>query len=174
MAKTKAKAKAVNKMIGIKKSDVLGEVIEKFPEIAPVLAQAGLHCIGCHVSAYESIEQGCLAHGMKKKDIDELVKMANKRIAEYEGLPGVSFTPKAVVELIKRRGLNKFVRLSQIFGGEFDFEAASNKESSEILIEAGEGKNLVLVVAPKRIERMLRGVGIDYDSKKKDFVAKRN
>ena len=34
---------------GIKKTDLLGEIIDSYPEIAPVLAQSGLHCIGCHV-----------------------------------------------------------------------------------------------------------------------------
>lgn len=159
--------------VGIKKSDTLGEVIDKYPEIAPVFAQAGLHCIGCHVSGYESIEQGCLAHGMKKNGVDELLKEANKRIAEYEKMPMVSFTPKAVDELARRRGKKKFVRLMQIFGGEFDFESADKKEKEEAVIEVVSGKKPISVISPARIERMLRGVVIDYDSKQKDFVAKR-
>jgi hybrid cluster-associated redox disulfide protein len=42
------------------------------------LFEAGLHCIGCHMSAYETIEQGCLAHGFSKKEIDDLIKKLNE------------------------------------------------------------------------------------------------
>ena len=169
------------KSVGIKKTDLLGKVMDDFPEVAPVLAQAGLHCIGCHVSGYETLEQGCLAHGMAKKDVDELVKLANKRIVEYEVMPKVSFTQKAIDELLKRKGKMKFVRLMQIFGGEFDFEASDKKEKDDVLIDvsnskkvgASNSKKSVSILAAKRIERMLRGVKIDYDAKKKDFVAER-
>jgi hybrid cluster-associated redox disulfide protein len=35
----------------------------------------GLHCVGCHVSAFESIEEGAMAHGI---DVDALVADLNK------------------------------------------------------------------------------------------------
>ncbi|MEI7961399.1 MAG: DUF1858 domain-containing protein, partial [archaeon] len=164
----------VVKSVGIKKSDLLGGIMDDYPEVAPVLAQAGLHCIGCHVSGYETLEQGCMAHGMAKKDVDEMVKLANKRIAEYEKMPKVTFTQKAIDELLKRKGSKKFVRLMQIFGGEFDFAAVEKKEKDEIIIEVSVAKKSVGVLASKRIERMLRGVKIDYNSKKMDFVAERS
>ena len=165
----------------IKKTDIFGEVISKYPEVAPVLMAAGLHCIGCHVSAYETIEQGCAAHGMKEKDITELVKKANERVAVYDKLAKVSFTRTAVSELDKRLGKpkKKFVKVVAGFGGEFDFEAAGKKEKDDFVIEAvakvkkKSDEVKVNVLAEKRIERMLRGVVIDYDHKKKDFTAKR-
>jgi hybrid cluster-associated redox disulfide protein len=165
---------AEKKLIGIKKTDTLGSVIESYPEIAPVLAQAGLHCIGCHVSAYESIEEGCRAHGMSKKDVDDLVKNANKRIGEYEKLPKVTFTEKSVFELDKRlsKPKKKFARLVQVFG-EFDFEAMDKKEKEDIVIEASAGKKSVNILAAPKVERMLRGVRIDFDAKQNDFVAAR-
>lgn len=164
------------KIIGINKTDTLGGVIDKHPEIAPVLAAAGLHCIGCHVSAYESIEEGCRAHGMSKKDVDDLVKNANKRILEYEKLPKVAFTEKSVLELDKRlsksKPKKKFARLVQVFG-EFDFEAMDKKEKEDIVIEANAKSKSVSVIASPRVERMLRGVRIDFDAKQNDFVAAR-
>ncbi|MBN2422574.1 DUF1858 domain-containing protein [Candidatus Woesearchaeota archaeon] len=56
---------------------LLGDVVRKYPKTAPVMFKYGLHCIGCHVSAYESIEQGCTAHGIKEEDIDKMVKEMN-------------------------------------------------------------------------------------------------
>ena len=165
------KKSSKNRFVFVKKTDTLGDVINNYPEIAPVLASAGLHCIGCHVSVYESIEQGCLAHGMSVSDVDDLVDAANKRINAYENMPQVAFTANALTELIKRKGKSKFIKIAQIFGGEFDFEASDSKEKHVVQIDACFGSKAVIVLAEKRIERMLRGVKIDYDSKKKDFVA---
>jgi len=175
-SETIVKSKTIVKSAGIKKTDTLGAIIDSYPEIAPILASAGLHCIGCHVSAYESIEDGCRAHGMSKKDIDDLIVSANKRIFEYDKLPQVSLTEKSVIELDKRlsksKPKGKFARLMQVFG-EFDFEAADKKEKEDIVIEAEANSKKVSVIVSLRVERMLRGVRIDFDAQQNDFVAQR-
>ncbi len=57
----------------------LNELLLKKPEAAEILFKAGLSCIGCPMAMQETLEQGCLAHGMSKKDIDELIKRLNKK-----------------------------------------------------------------------------------------------
>lgn len=64
----------------ISKSMMLGDIVQKFPKSVPLLAEAGLHCIGCHVSAFETLEQGCKAHGLSDKEIDSLVKRMNSSL----------------------------------------------------------------------------------------------
>jgi len=54
------------------------EVLKKSPDSAEILFENGLHCIGCGMAMYETLEQGCLAHGMNKKQIDTLIKKINK------------------------------------------------------------------------------------------------
>jgi hydroxylamine reductase len=66
----------------ITKDITFAELLEKKPESMNILFEAGLHCIGCHMSAYETIEQGCLAHGMSKKEIDELIKKINRKLTK--------------------------------------------------------------------------------------------
>jgi len=56
----------------------LGGVIKEWPETAEVFFQFGLHCIGCHISAYESVADGAKAHGVNP---EELVKALNEKIA---------------------------------------------------------------------------------------------
>lgn len=56
----------------------LGEVVEKYPAAVPVLLRYGLHCIGCHVAAYESVADGAAAHGLGEKEIKSLVADLNK------------------------------------------------------------------------------------------------
>ncbi|MEZ4812703.1 MAG: DUF1858 domain-containing protein [Caldisericia bacterium] len=55
----------------------LGDVIKNWPETAEVFFQFGLHCIGCHISAFESVKDGAAAHGVNP---DELVKALNERV----------------------------------------------------------------------------------------------
>lgn len=50
------------------------EVVNKYPQTTQVFLNHGLHCLGCFVASYESIEQGASAHGM---DIDCLVSDLN-------------------------------------------------------------------------------------------------
>ncbi len=64
----------------IKKDMTFAQILTKNPELMNTLFEHGLHCIGCHMSAYETIEQGCLVHGMNNKEIDALVEKLNKQI----------------------------------------------------------------------------------------------
>lgn len=66
----------------VKKDMFLGEIVQKYPKSAIVMMKYGLHCIGCHVSAYETLEQGCKAHGMTYEQIEEMLKEVNKAAEE--------------------------------------------------------------------------------------------
>ena len=80
--KTKAKAKkaAAPKKAAMKtpkqminKDMSFGEVLQRFPQTFPVFSKYGMHCIGCSMSAFETIEQGAQAHGINvKKFVDDL------------------------------------------------------------------------------------------------------
>lgn len=64
----------------VTKNMKIGEVISKSPKAAEIMMLNGLHCVGCGVSLYESIEEGCLAHGLDKKQINKIIKEINKTI----------------------------------------------------------------------------------------------
>ena len=64
------------------KKTLIGEVAGKYPVAVEVMFKYGMHCIGCGMTAYESIEQGCMAHGMSEQDIDKMVDEMNKEIAK--------------------------------------------------------------------------------------------
>ena len=62
----------------ITKDMLLGDVFEKHGmKAAKAMMERGLHCLGCHISAFETIEQGASAHGMDKKEVEALVKELN-------------------------------------------------------------------------------------------------
>lgn len=66
----------------IKKNMTLGDVVQKYPETAEVMLKYGLHCVGCHIAGWETIEQGASAHGLDKKKIDEMLKEMNKAVSK--------------------------------------------------------------------------------------------
>lgn len=81
----KAPAKKADKITAapkpkITKDMTLGEVAAKYPGAIMVLFKYGLHCIGCHVATYETVEQGAIAHGLSEKDIKQMVEEMNKSI----------------------------------------------------------------------------------------------
>ncbi len=58
-------------MSNITKEMTIGEILRVAPEIAPILMQAGMHCLGCPSAQAESLEEAAMVHGL---DIDELMK----------------------------------------------------------------------------------------------------
>ena len=53
------------------KEMTIGEILRTKPEIAPVLMNAGMHCLGCPSAQGESLEEAAMVHGM---DIDALMQ----------------------------------------------------------------------------------------------------
>ncbi|MAG22309.1 MAG: disulfide oxidoreductase [Candidatus Diapherotrites archaeon] len=68
----------------IKKDMTLGDIITKHPETAKIMVGYGLHCIGCHVATWETLEQGAKAHGLGDKQIEDMLKEMNDIIEKKE------------------------------------------------------------------------------------------
>ena len=58
----------------IEKNINLVELMEKYPEKVNILLEAGMHCLGCMASHFESLEEACMVHGI---DIDDLLAKLN-------------------------------------------------------------------------------------------------
>ena len=58
-------------MSNITKDMTIGEILRTAPEIAPILMEAGMHCLGCPSAQGESLEEAAMVHGI---DIEELMK----------------------------------------------------------------------------------------------------
>lgn len=59
----------------IKKDMTIGELLEKAPEKAEILLNAGMHCLGCPASQAETLEEACDVHGI---DVEEILKQLNE------------------------------------------------------------------------------------------------
>ena len=58
------------------KNMLVGDVVKKHPDLVPIMLDYGMHCIGCHVATWETLEQAALSHGI---NADNLVKELNKK-----------------------------------------------------------------------------------------------
>ena len=60
------------------------ELLSKHPDTAELLFSSGLHCIGCPMAQQETIEQGILAHGLNKKDVEKVIEEINEKISKKQ------------------------------------------------------------------------------------------
>lgn len=58
-------------MAKINKEMTIGEILRTNPDVAPLLMEAGMHCLGCPSAQGESLEEAAAVHGI---DIDALMK----------------------------------------------------------------------------------------------------
>ena len=63
----------------VSKETTIGELLQEHIEVAPVLMEIGMHCLGCPSAQRESLGQAAMVHGI---DADLLVEKINAKIAE--------------------------------------------------------------------------------------------
>ncbi len=52
----------------------IGELIALYPQVAPILFQVGMHCLGCPSAQMETLGEAAMVHGL---DADLLVEKIN-------------------------------------------------------------------------------------------------
>ena len=62
-------------MAQVNKSTMIGELLQIDQNIAPILLNIGMHCLGCPSSQMETIEEAAMVHGI---DTEALVKEINE------------------------------------------------------------------------------------------------
>ena len=105
----------------ITKDMTIGTVISEYPEIVETLTGYGVHCVGCHVAAYETLEQGLKGHGMESEKIEEVIVELNvvlektRAVAEEEF--HLTLTQAAVSKIRSLSEGNKVLRIVVKKGG---------------------------------------------------------
>lgn len=128
----------------------IGDVVDKYPAAAEVMLGYGLHCVGCAVNPYETIEQGALGHGMSedmiKGMLDEINLVITKK-PEFElNEEGVTISPSALETL-------KLIN-DEEHGGKAGLKVKATKE------EGGLDYYLDLVKAPEEGDKVMEWKGL--------------
>lgn len=115
----------------VKLDMTIGDVVEKFPETAEVMLGYGLHCVGCAVNPYETVEQGAMGHGMSKETIDSMladINLAVTKVPDYPVNPeGITVSPRAIetLEVIgeseNKKGFGLTIKATEV-NGALDYE----------------------------------------------------
>jgi len=157
----------------VTKDMTIGDIVAKYPQATEVLMGYGLHCVGCHVSGIESIEDGAAGHGMTDEEIDKMVADVNKAIAEGKSVdediakrPLVTITESAakkVRELAERDGkatwpLKVFVLPGGCSGFKYGMDFVETPEESDVWVE----QHGMKVYVDADSVQFIRGAIIDY------------
>ncbi|RJQ21036.1 iron-sulfur cluster assembly accessory protein [Candidatus Woesearchaeota archaeon] len=155
----------------VTKDMVIGDVLKKYPDVAVIMLEHGLHCVGCHANVFDTIESGCRVHGLDDAVVDSLIEKINAFIAEAKAPPApksdkVTLTEVAAAKvkdlLQKENQVGHGLRVAVMPGGcsgfvyQMSFEEAPQKD--DIVLEHS-GVKLFL---DKDSLQMLGGAEIDY------------
>ena len=79
----------------VTKEEIIGDIISKYPDVAMVLLNSGMHCITCGAALYESLEEACYVHGM---DPDDVAKDVNDYLTDSLNIMLAEQAEKAAAE----------------------------------------------------------------------------
>ncbi len=69
----------VKEVSGIRADMTLGDIMQKKPEIIPILMEAGMHCVSCPAALMETLEEAAIVHGMNIDELMEYIEESLKR-----------------------------------------------------------------------------------------------
>ena len=146
--------------------EILGKYPQKSQRIAQELSSAGLECVGCQASTWETLEVGMLGHGFGEEEITTLLEKLNNILEEKSDPTTISLTPRAAEkfkEILKADhkegwGLRFADKPGGCGGYEYilDFSKGAQKDDE---VFASEG--VEIHVHKKMLHRLL-GCEIDY------------
>ena len=152
----------------ITKEMTIGDVVAKYPAVIEPLQEAGVHCVGCHVSYSESLEDGFKGHGMSDEQVDGVILKLNKAVAEYKVEDGKEFiiTGKAaekLIEVLKENnkegsGLRVEIVPGGCSGFEYGLELDDNTTDLDLTIEE---KGVKIIISRENMP-FLKGARLDY------------
>ena len=131
----------------ISKDMLIAEVVKKYPDSVEIMLKHGLHCFGCGVSLYETLEQGITGHGMSQEQLTALLDDLNSNIHDHssEAKGDFTVTEKAAVkvkEFLQREGKEGWgLRVGVIPGGcsgltyLMDYEQESGEDDNVLEVE---------------------------------------
>jgi iron-sulfur cluster insertion protein len=169
----------------LKRDMTIGDVLQKWPAAAPILTEKGIHCVGCDVSAFETIEEGFRSHGMTEEQIDQTLADVNQKLAlalkegpkqgekmcgsEPKGPATLHIADEAatkVLGIMEKEGKDPketVLRIAVLPGGcagfKYDFSFAKfEKNSDDVLIE----KNGLNVLIDEQSLDFVNGSTVEY------------
>ena len=159
----------------VTKDMVIGDVLKSHPDVAVIMLEHGLHCVGCHANVFDTIEAGCKVHGIDDETVDSMVVEINKFIAEESKEhkheepkgPAIVFISEVAAKKVKELqakdkmesfGLRVAVSPGGCSGFVYQMNFEKTPEKADIVFE---DKGVKLFIDKDSLD-LLRGAEIDY------------
>ncbi len=145
----------------------IGDAVKRYPSVAEILMDHGIHCVGCGAANYETIHQGLSAHGLSPERVDEIVQEINEGLPEEFGSDESVTITKLAIDKLKQTlkdknkedmALRIVVQAGGCSGKSYGFELTKEATEGDLVLEF-EGARFL--VAQESIEDV-RGAKIDY------------
>lgn len=62
----------------IQEDMIVGDIVQQYPSLVPVMLGCGLNCIGCGISQMETLAEACMTHGL---DVYDIMDILNDQLA---------------------------------------------------------------------------------------------
>lgn len=149
----------------ITKDMMIGDVIDKYPGLAEVFLEEGIHCVGCGVAGFETIEQGLMGHGKTKQEISKFIVSLNKSLPKLKGNGKTLFitdiAAKKLKEVLKEeKGASLRITILEDteMGTKYEFAAEDKISKTDVCFELEKIKFAI----DKKSFAKLKGSRIDY------------
>ncbi len=152
----------------ITKDMTIGNVVSKYPAVIEPLQNAGVHCVGCHVSYHETLEEGFKGHGMSDEDVESVIAKLNVAVEEGKLEEGKEFiiTNKAaekLKEVLKENNKEgSGLRVELVPGGCSGFQYGLELDDSTTELDRVIEEKDVKIIISKENLQFLKGAKLDY------------
>ncbi len=152
----------------ITKEMTIGDVVAKYPSVIEPLQSAGVHCVGCHVSYHETLEQGFKGHGMSDEEIENVISKLNLAVEESKFDEGKEFiiTNKAaekLKEILKENSKEgSGLRVEIVPGGCSGFQYGLELDDTTTDLDLIFKEKDVKIIVSRENMQFLKGAKIDY------------
>lgn len=151
----------------ITKDTLIGELVQKYPSLAEVLLDEGVHCVGCGAAYFETIEQGLGGHGKTPEEINLIIEKLNKAIPGESGSSDKLIITDNAAEKLKAllkeknkegHGLRISVTPGGCSGFQYVFELENGQKEGDYIHEISGVKFYVNAESSEK----LKGAKLDY------------
>ena len=121
----------------ISRTSTIGDIVSKHPEVIETLLGLGVHCVGCQVAYWETLEDGLRSHGFEEDRIDDAVKALNGAVD--------ASTAGQVASGVESRTVNPSLADGPLSDGPVITDAASVKIKEFLSKESAAGLKISLI-----------------------------
>jgi len=142
------------------------DILTLLPHAEPLLAEYGLHCVGCAGSSFETLEEGYKTHGFAEDRLDDLVTDLNELFKRQPERPKTIAVTEAaarsLAELLENEGqADHILAVGLDDAGGFAMDVLPDVPDDHLFFGHAAVPSLRLAASPVTLRR-IGGASIDH------------